>query len=301
MFGSRCAVLRRALIDRMGACRTLRAWQGQALESMSQDLSRSMQPSPDALMQGYSPSALPQEPQSYGFSHTHGGSPPPLNVRPSAYLRNLASLGTPLATPTWLQGGTVQSPMQRHTHARPAGTIQRPDQSRSAVQRNSMRVSADSGAALRYGVTDPSDGLTVPADTDAIPSNGLAVPNNTLAGPGEGMSASGGEDRGPAMEQQDNEEEDALRMLSGNGVEEAVLEAELQALRAARQQFQRASMSQVHHLLLHYAWLVWPTLISVFVLLTCGTVCHQCMVTQGSVDGSMLFSAGDPQRKHCCS
>ena len=226
--------------------RTLRAWQGQALESMSHDLSHSMQPSPDALMQGYPPTTLPQQQQSHGLSHTHRDSPPPLNLRPLTYLRNLASLASPLATPTWLQGGTFQTPIQRQTHARSVGATQCHDQSHSAVPRNAMRVPADSGAALRYGPPDPSDSLTIPADTDAVPSNGPSVPNNTLA-PGVGIPASHGEGEA-GTEQQDSEEEDRLRVLSGSGVEEEVLEAELQALRAARQQFQRASLSQVHHL-----------------------------------------------------
>ena len=227
--------------------RTLRAWQGQALESMSQDLSCSMQPSPEALMQGYSQTALPQQQQSYGFSHTHRDSPPPLNLRPPTYLRNLASLASPLATPTWLQGGTFQTPIQRQTHARPAGATQRHDQSQSALPRNTMRVPADSAAALRYGPPDPRDSLTIPADTDAVPSNGPSVPNNTLA-PGVGIPTSRGGDGDIGTEQQHDEEEDRLPMLSGSGMEEEVLQAELQALRAARQQFQRASLSQVHHL-----------------------------------------------------
>ena len=205
-----------------------------------------MQPSPDALMQGYSPTALPQQQQCHGFAHTHRDSPPAINLRPQTYLRHLVSLASPLATPTWLQGGTFQTPMQRQTHARPAGTTQRNYQSQSAVARNSMRVPADSGAALRYGPSDPKDSLTFPADTDAVPSNGPSVPNNTLA-PGGGIPAAADGDGEAGTEQQDNEE-DGLRVLSGDGVEEEVLEAELQALRAARQQFQRASLSQVHHL-----------------------------------------------------
>ena len=205
-----------------------------------------MQPSPDALMQGYSPTALPEQQQYHGFAHTHRDSPPPLNLRPQTYLRNLASLASPLATPTWLQGGTFQSPIQRQTHGRPAGATQRHEQSLSAVSRNTMRVPADSGAALRYGPPDPRDSSTIPADTDAAPSNGPPVPNNTLA-PGGGIPAAGDGEREAGTEQQDNEE-DRLRVLSGSGVEEEVLEAELEALRAARQQFQRASLSQVHHL-----------------------------------------------------
>lgn len=51
------------------------------------------------------------------------------------------------------------------------------------------------------------------------------------------------------VHQQDSEEEDGMHVLSGSGVEEEVLEAELLALRAARQQFQRASLTQVHQLL----------------------------------------------------
>lgn len=216
---------------------------------MSQDLSRSMHPSPDALMQGYSPTALPQQQQqSRGFPHTHGHSAPLLNLRPTIHLRNLASLGSPLATPTWLQGGTFQSPTQRQTHARPAGMSQHRDQSQAAVPRNTMRIPADSGAALRYGPSDPRDSLTIPADTDAGPSNGPSVPNNTLAAPGDGVPASGDGEAGAVVQQQDSEEEDGLHVLSGSGVEEEVLEAELQALRAARQQFQRASLSQVHQL-----------------------------------------------------
>lgn len=111
-----------------------------------------------------------------------------------------------------------------------------------------MRVPADSGAALRYGPPDPRDSLPIPADTDAGPSNGPSVPNNTLAAPGDGVPASGDEEAGAVVQQQDSEEEDGLHVLSGSGVEEEVLEAELQALRAARQQFQRASLSQVHQL-----------------------------------------------------
>ncbi|KAL3131117.1 hypothetical protein ABBQ38_000423 [Trebouxia sp. C0009 RCD-2024] len=232
---------------------TLRAWQGQALESMSQDLSRSMHPSPDTLMQGYSPtalpqgyspSALPQQHHPYDFSHPHGGSPPPLKLRPQTYLRGLASLATPLATPSWLQGGTFQTPMQRQTHARPGGMTQRPDQSQSAAPRNTMRVSADSTAGLKYGMTDLRDSLAIPADTDAIPSNGPSVPNNTLAAPGEEQPAWGDGEGGAVTGQQEGQEEDTLRVLSGSGVEEEVLEAELQALRAARQQLQRASLTQ---------------------------------------------------------
>lgn len=225
-----------------------------------------MHPSPDTLMQGYSPaglpqgyspSALPQQHQPYGFSHTHGGAPPPLKLRPQTYLRGLASLATPLATPSWLQGATFQSPMQRQTHARPAGMTQRPDQSQSAAPRNTMRVSADSKAAPNlYGMTDPRDSLAIPADTDAVPSNGPSVPNNTLAVPGEELPAWGHGEGGPG--QQEGQEEDTLRVLSGSGVEEEVLEAELQALRAARQQLQRASLTQVQHLLLMHAWLVFP-------------------------------------------
>ena len=109
-----------------------------------------------------------------------------------------------------------------------------------------MRIPADSDAALRYGPPGPRDSLTIPADTDADPSNGPSVPNNTLV-PGGGIPASGDGDGEAGTEQQDGEE-DRLHVLSGSGVEEEVLEAELQALRAARQQFQRASLSQVHHL-----------------------------------------------------
>ena len=109
-----------------------------------------------------------------------------------------------------------------------------------------MRIPADSDAALRYGPPDRRDSLTIPADTNAVPSNGPSVPNNTLV-PGGGIPASGDGDREAGTEQQDGEE-DRLHVLSGSGVEEEVLEAELQALRAARQQFQRASLSQVHHL-----------------------------------------------------
>ena len=214
---------------------------------MSQDLSRSMQPSPDALMHGYSPTALPQQQQSYGFAHSHRDSPPPLNLRLPTYLRNLASLASPLATPTWLQGGTFKTPVHRQTNARPASVPQHHDQSQPAAPRNTMRVPADSDAALRYGPADPMGSLTIPADTDAVPSNGPSVPNNTL-GPRGGIPASGdGEGEAEQTEQQDSEE-DRLHVLSGSGVEEEVLEAELQALRAARQQFQRASLSQVHHL-----------------------------------------------------
>lgn len=253
-------MLQQALMDVVAGCRTLRAWQGQALEGMSQDLSRSMHPSPDTLMQGYAPAALPQQHQPYVFSHTHGGSPPPLKLRPQTYLRGLTSLATPLATPSWLQGGlqggTFQTPLQRQAHASPAGMTQRPDQSQSAAPRNTVRVSADSTAALKYGMTNPRDSLVIPADTDAVPSNGPSVPNNTLAAPGEELLAWGpGE---PVMEQQEGQEEEALHVLSGSGVEEEVLEAELQALRAARKQLQRASFSQVQHLPLLYTWLVLP-------------------------------------------
>lgn len=108
-----------------------------------------------------------------------------------------------------------------------------------------MRVPADSGAVSRYGMTDPRKTLAVPPDTDAVPSEGLPVPNNTLAGPGEGLQGLGDEEAWPADQQQGSEDEEALHMLTGNGVEEEVLEAELQALRAARQQFQRASLTQV--------------------------------------------------------
>lgn len=234
---------------------------------MSQDLSRSMHPSPDTLMQGYSPtalpqgyspSALPQQHHPYDFSHPHGGSPPPLKLRPQTYLRGLASLATPLATPSWLQGGTFQTPMQRQTHARPGGMTQRPDQSQSAAPRNTMRVSADSTAGLKYGMTDLRDSLAIPADTDAIPSNGPSVPNNTLAAPGEEQPAWGDGEGGAVTGQQEGQEEDTLRVLSGSGVEEEVLEAELQALRAARQQLQRASLTQVHHLLLMFMWAFFP-------------------------------------------
>ena len=229
--------------------RTLRSWQGQTLEGISQGLSRSMHPSPDALMQPYSPTVLPQQQQQpYGFPHTHRHSAPLLNLRPATHLRNLASLGSPLATPTWLQGGTFQSPTQRQTHSRPPGMSQRRDESQSAVPRNTMRIPADSGAALRYGPPDPRDSLAIPADYDAGPSNGPSVPNNTLAAPADGMPASGDGEAGAVVQQQDSEEEDRLHVLSGSGVEEEVLEAELQALRAARQQFQRASLSQVHQL-----------------------------------------------------
>ena len=226
---------------------------------MSQDLSRSMQPSPEALMQGYSPSALHQQRQSYGHAYTHGGSPPPpVNLRPPTCLRNLAPLATPLATPTWMQNDTFQSPMRSHTHAKAAASSQWPDQSHgmphSAAPRSNMRVPADNGVVPRYGTTEPSNTLAVPADTDAVPSEGLPVPNNILAGRWEGMQGHGHGDAGTAEagtadQKQGSEEEEVLHMLTGNGVEEEVLEAELQALRAARQQFQRASLTQVRALL----------------------------------------------------
>ncbi|KAL0041863.1 hypothetical protein WJX79_007162 [Trebouxia sp. C0005] len=178
---------------------TLRVWQGQALESMSQDLSRSMQPSPDFPQDGFQSPPGHYYPQGSRTRrhHQRGTSPqpqPPQTLRPPTNLRNLASLATPLATPHWMQGGTFQG--TAHAQDRPSGTGQVP-------------------RATSWGQGQPPP-----------------VPTNTLASAGTDAAVP----RADSWEQAQQPLVPTNTMAASGDAGEA--------LRAARQQLQRASLSQ---------------------------------------------------------
>ena len=220
-------------------CRSLRAWQGQALDSMSQGLSRSMQQSAEMPQEGFLPTALHHQPQSR-VHHLQGGSPTP-TLRSPTNLRNLASLATPLATPHWMQGGSFQTPS--HIHTRTAGTSRVPKsttwgQAPPLVPTYTLTVPADSEAVPRAASPGQSQQPFVPNNTLAIPADTEAVPRHSPPGSGDHQAA--GADRGGQAR-----EEEELHLLSSTTVEEEVLVSELQALRAARQEFQLACLSQV--------------------------------------------------------
>ena len=212
-----------------------------------------MQPSPDFPQDGFqSPPGhyYPQGSRARGY-HQHGTSPqpqpqPPQTVRPPTYLRNLASLATPLATPHWMQGGTFQSPL--HAQERPSGTGRVPRATSwgrgqpPPVPTNTLASAGADTAVPRADSWEqaqqplvPTNTLAASGDAGAVLREGLTDPRHPQADPLEAeYSGRGG-----------GEVEAQLLLLSSSGVEEEVLECELQALRAARQQLQRASLSQV--------------------------------------------------------
>ena len=133
-------------------------------------------------------------------------------------LRSLSyPLATPLATPHWLQTGPFHTPANTQ-----------------------HRSTAHASAA--------------PHNRQAFGNEGQ--PQAALRGEEQGGAQAAQRDEAGAPESSGQAEfESELRVLSGNemGEEEEVLVQELQALQAARQELQRASLSQVtlHHAL-HY-------------------------------------------------
>jgi len=142
-----------------------------------------------------------------------------------------------------MQGGTFQTPS--HTHARPSGTGRVPratDRGQAPpppVPNNILAVPADTEAVSRGSSWGQTQQPLVPTNTLAIPRDGEAVLRDRQPGSRDAQALNG-----EVSGQNDGEGEEAL-LLAGSAVEEEVLESELQALRAARQQFQRASLSQV--------------------------------------------------------
>lgn len=223
------------------AYRTLRAWQGQALESMSLDLSRSMQPSPDFPQEGSQSPPLRRYPHSRmrGHHSQRGGSSPARHsLKTPTYLRNLASLATSLATPHWMQG-TFPSPT--HNHAKPSS----PGRGFRATSHGQAQPTTDPTNTAGTDTVPRADSWGE-AQQPLVPTNTLAAPGHAEAAPREGLAGCEGPE-GQCAEPSGREgsEEEHMLLLSGSGVEEEVLKSELQALRAARQQLQQASMSQV--------------------------------------------------------
>ena len=184
-----------------------------------------MQSSPELLQAGhFRPTALRQQP--------HGRLHQQHLASPSTQPRHLASLATPLATPHWLQGGALQTPS--NTQARPAGTATRVPKTSAWGPADILPIPADSDAVPRADTWDQSQQARVEATTAA---------NLGILDPASGEGAAG--DPPDAPRQSQGEEGEQALLLPGSTAEEEVLESELQALRAARQQLQRASLSQV--------------------------------------------------------
>ena len=216
---------------------------------MSQGLSRSMQPSPDFPQDGFQSTPgqyYPQGSTTRGY-HQRGTSPqPPQTLRPPTYLRNLASLATPLATPHWMQGGTFQSTL--HAQERQTRTGQVP-RATSWGQAQPPPVPTNTLARAGTDAAVPRTDSWEQAQQPLVPTNTLAASGDAGAVLREGLN----DLRHPQPDPREaeysgrgsGEVEEQLLLLSSSGVEEEVLECELQALRAARQQLQRASLSQV--------------------------------------------------------
>ncbi|DBA84102.1 hypothetical protein WJX77_003908 [Trebouxia sp. C0004] len=230
---------------------TLRVWQGQALESMSQDLSRSMQPSPDFPQDGFQSPPGHYYPHGGSWTrryHQHGTSPqpqPPQTLRPPTYLRNLASLATPLATPHWMQGGTFQSRL--HAQERPSEIRQVP-RATSWGQAQPPPMPTNTLASAGIDAAVPRADSWEQAQQPLVPTNIMAASGDAGAVLSEVLTDSRHPQADPLEAEYSGrgsgEVEEQLLLLSSSGVEEEVLECELQALRAARQQLQRASLSQ---------------------------------------------------------
>jgi hypothetical protein len=216
---------------------------------MSQDLSRSMQPSPDFPPDGFqSPPGhyYPQGSRTRGY-YQRGTSPqpqPPQTLRPPTYLRNLTSLATPLATPHWMQGGTFQNTL--HAQERSSGTVQVP-RATSWGQAQPPPVPTNTLASAGTGAAVPRADSWEQAQQPLVSTNTLGASGDAGAVLREGLTDSRHPQADPleAEYRGSGAVEEELLLLSSSGVEEEVLECELQALRAARQQLQRASLSQV--------------------------------------------------------
>ena len=125
---------------------------------------------------------------------------------------------------------------------------------RGALQTPSNTQARPASRVPKTSTWGPDNLLPIPSDSDAVPradwdeSQQARVEATTAADLGIPVSAPGegaaGEPLDAPRQPQGEEEEQAL-LLPGSTAEEEVLESELQALRAARQQLQRASLSQV--------------------------------------------------------
>jgi len=218
---------------------------------MSQDLSRSMQPSLEFPQDGFqSPPGhyYPQGSRTRGH-YQRGTSPqpqPPQTLRPPTYLGNLASLATPLATPHWMQGAAFQSTLP--AQERQTGTGQVP---RATSWGQTQPPPVPTNILAHAGTDDavPRADSWEQAQQPLVPTNTLAASGDADAVPREGMTDSRHPQADPREAEYSGrgsgEVEEQLLLLSSSGVEEEVLECELQALRAARQQLQHASLSQV--------------------------------------------------------
>lgn len=145
-----------------------------------------------------------------------------------------------------MQGGSFQSTL--HAQERQTGTGQVP-RATSWGQAQPPPVPTNTLARAGTDATVPRADSWEQAQQPLVPTNTLAASGDAGAVPREGMSDS----RHPQADPREAEysgrgsgevEEQSL-LLSSSGVAEEVLECELQALRAARQQLQHASLSQV--------------------------------------------------------
>ena len=145
-----------------------------------------------------------------------------------------------------MQGGSFQSTL--HAQERQTGTGQVP-RATSWGQAQPPPVPTNTLARAGTDATVPRADSWEQAQQPLVPTNTLAASGDAGAVPREGMSDS----RHPQADPREAEysgrgsgevEEQSL-LLSSSGVAEEVLECELQALRAARQQLQHASWSQV--------------------------------------------------------